>query len=246
VGGEGAATTAGTGVGGEGGESGEGGEGGEGGERGAATADPEADYLTGLGLIEGHLRAAMALTEARQQQMALTHSKHPTDEIYTDLRPQLDSHNAGQFDAELETLADALDAGLALAEVQEAHGDVVHRIAEAREHAGGGPGARLRAAVQLARTAAEEYAIGVEEGEIVNLHEYQDAWGFLRVARDELAQVAAGDDQSAAAAAREMLGQLESTAPLFPSIVPEARIDADPSLLWGAAARMEIAALSAG
>lgn len=231
------------GEGGEGTAATEGGEGGEGGERGAVAGNPEADYLAALGLIEGHLRAALALTEAEQQEMARTHAKHPGDEIYGDLRPGLDAHGAAPFDAELETLADALGSGAPLAEVRAAHAVVVERIAEAREHAAGGASARLDAAVQLARIAAEEYQIGVQDGEIANLHEYQDAWGFLQIARDELGQVADGGDQAAAYAAEQMLTQLGTTDPLFPAIVPEGRIEADPSLLWGAAARMEIAAL---
>ena len=97
--------------------------------------------------------------------------------------------------------------------------------------------------MQLVRIAAEEYDIGVVDGEIANLHEYQDAWGFVQVARDELRQVAEGDDPKAAAAAEEMLAELEAAGPLFPAIVPEGPMTADSSLLWGAAARMELAAL---
>ena len=46
----------------------------------------------------------------------------------------------------------------------------------------------------LTRVAGDEYTVAVEGGEISNLHEYQDSWGFLQVVESELQQMAAGDE----------------------------------------------------
>lgn len=95
----------------------------------------------------------------------------------------------------------------------------------------------------MVRTSADEYAIGVVEGEISNTHEYQDALGFVEVARQRLAgltdaQRAAGPD--AIAEVREQLTQIES---LWPSLDPQGQVDGTASLLYGAAARIQLAAL---
>jgi hypothetical protein len=173
--------------------------------------------------------------------MARTHVKHPEDEIYADLRPELDERGLEQFDTELQHLAHALMSDASDDTVQEAYDEVLHEIAELRDHASAGD--RLRGIVGMVRTAAEEYGVGVKDGAVVNAHEYQDAWGFLQAARDEAEKIAESGDEQAAAAAREIIAQLDTTAPLFAGIVPPERIDADASVLWGAAARMEIAAL---
>jgi hypothetical protein len=101
------------------------------------------------------------------------------------------------------------------------------------------------AAVQaLVKTAAEEYAAGVEGGRVVNPHEYQDAFGFVQTAEAAVArlkQAGSGDPEILAKVERE-LGTLQ---PAWPALVPPEQISTDASLLYGAAARIEIALLSA-
>ena len=93
----------------------------------------------------------------------------------------------------------------------------------------------------LVKTAAEEYSIAVKDGAVVNAHEYQDALGFVRVARrwtDRLED--AGADAEAVGRIRH---QLDEVKPAWPSLIPPKTVEVDPSLLHGAAARIEIAAL---
>lgn len=224
----------------------EGGEGGEGGEAGAARpGDEDAQFLADLAFVEGHLRAGVALYEAGAAEMAKTHMKHPEDEIYADLRPQLDSRGAEQFDSELAELAAAVEGGASVDEAKEVFEEVEHEIEEARERVGGGEAARLKAIVLVVREAAAEYHAGVQDGKVVETHEYQDAWGFVQAARaiaHELEDSSRPEVQEAVAKFQE---QFEAIAPAFPTLVPTAETEAaDASVLFGAAARMELAALA--
>lgn len=203
----------------------------------------EADYLTALGLVEGHLRAAVELAAADQRMMAVTHAEHPGDEIQGALGGALEARGAESFAPELDGLVATLRSDAAVADVEAANAVVLEAIAAARSHASGDAGPRLSATVNLARIAAQAYDAGVVDGAIADLLEYQDAWGFVQIARDQLHQIAASNDPEAAAVAAEMLSELGAAEPLFPSIVPEGEITGPSSLLWGAAARMEFAAL---
>jgi hypothetical protein len=228
------------------GKSSEGGEGGEGGEAGAARpGDEDAAFLADLAYVEGHLRAGVALYEAGAADMAKTHMKHPEDEIYADLRPQLDSRGAEQFDGELSELAAAVEGGASVEATKEAFEEVEHEIEEARERVGGGEAARLKAIVLIVREAAAEYNEGVKDGKVVETHEYQDAWGFLQAAKAMTGELAESPRPEVRDAVAQIEEQFEALAIAFPALVPTAETEAaDPSVLFAAAARMELAALT--
>jgi len=222
----------------------EGGEGGEGGE-GAAAREGDAEFLAALGYIEGHLRAGIALYEAGEGHMAGTHMKHPGDEIYRDLEPGLKERGAEGFDSELAELAAAVEGGASVDDAKAALAEVLHEVEEAREHTGGGAAARLRSIALITREAAHEYEEAVEGGKIAELHEYQDAWGFLEAARAMADELAESDDSEVVEAVAKIRAQLDEVAPAFTGVAPAADFTpADPSLIYGAAARMELAALS--
>ncbi len=98
----------------------------------------------------------------------------------------------------------------------------------------------------LIRVAGDEYAVAVEGGAISNLHEYQDSWGFLRVVETELEQMAASDDPAVSEASDEALEYLAATDAAFGDIQGEGEMTLDPSILYGAAARIELEALGLG
>jgi len=222
------------------------GEGGEGGESGGAdkARDDDARFLADLGLIEGHLRVGIALYEAGEVAMAETHMKHPGDEIYTNLVPHLQERGAEGFSGELAELAGAVEGGAPVAKAREVFGEVLHEIEEARERAGGGGKSRLGAIVIMTRVAADEYAVGVVDGQLANLHEYQDAWGFLQAARGMADELCEMDDQAVREAAETILAQVAETEAAFLGIAPSGMLPAaGASILYGAAARMELASL---
>lgn len=221
----------------------EGGEGGEGGEAGAVAAAPEdAGYLAALGFVEGHLRAGLALYTEGRADMAITHMKHPQDEIYADLAPQLEQRGAEGFAPQLTALATTVETGAPVADAQAAFDAIVTEITEAGE--GIAPRMQFDALAIILRTAADEYAVGVVDGTIAELHEYQDAWGFVQSAKARAAELALSDDPTVAAAAAKVTAALAEADTAFAALAPDGPVSGSADILYGAAARIELAALS--
>ena len=218
-------------------------EGGEGGEAGVVVEqDDDAAYLAALGFIEGHLRAGVALYEAGLADMAITHMKHPQDEIYANLAPQLAERGAEAFDLQLTALAAAVETGGSVQDVQAAFAAVLHEVEEASEATP--PRMQLEALALITRTAAEEYVIGVVDGQIAELHEYQDAWGFIQTVRARAAGLAESEDDAVAAAAAKIATALTDAETAFAGLAPEGAAPGTADILFGAAAQIEFAVLA--
>ena len=78
---------------------------------------------------------------------------------------------------------------------------------------------------------------------LINLHEYQDAYGFTQIAKRRLEQLPEATRNESTDTVEQVEGYLEELAGLWPSIAPKGDVDGDASKLYGAAARIEIAAL---
>ena len=221
----------------------EGGEGGEGGEAGHdEDMDAAVELLTDLGLIEGHLRAGITLYQAGFADQAITHMKHPQSEIYTELEAHLDQFDAPGFADELTALATAVEGGAPIGDAEAAFAAVLTRIEEARSHAHAGGAGEAASVLGLVRVAAEEYHIGIVDGAVSSLHEYQDAWGFIQVARSVAEQMAGEDDVAEKAFGEKALAALDEVAPALPGVSPEGKPLGDAGMLLAAAAKIELAA----
>ncbi|WP_347312443.1 hypothetical protein [Defluviimonas sp. SAOS-178_SWC] len=221
----------------------EGGEAGEAGESGtAATGDEVVDFLMDLGLIEGHLRAGVALYRAGLADQAATHMKHPQDEIYDELSYHLADFGAEGFAEELTALAEAVEGGKPAEAVEAALADVLKEIEEARDHAKASEAAEAQAMVAILRHAADEYGEGVKDGKIAELHEYQDAWGFVEVVRAQAAHMAGEDDAAEKAFGETAVAALDEARVALPDVSPEGKTLGDPSALFAAIATIELAA----
>jgi len=100
----------------------------------------------------------------------------------------------------------------------------------------------LGAVHALVKTAADEYAQGVKDGKVVNGHEYQDAWGFTTSANVLLATLSEEQRTAAGGSLADIQAQIDALlASAWPSVVPPESIATDASLLYGAAARIELA-----
>jgi len=220
----------------------QGGEGGEGGEQGTGGSG-DADFLTLLGLVEGHLRAGMELYRQGAADMAKTHMKHPSDELYVDLEPALVSRKREGFAPSLESLAHAIETGRPVDEAQKAFDAALADIDRARA-ASTELGDRLESITNLVRKAADEYGEGVKDGKIIELHEYQDAWGFTQAAKAQLASLSSEDRTRMGKSFDEIARELDGLDSAWPAFIAPTSITADASVLYGAAARIEIAALA--
>lgn len=224
-----------------------GGEAGEGGEAGQASQDPLTDdiaYLTQLALVQGHLTVGVALYAKGAEADAKVHMKHPQDELYARLVPALKARNAHEFGEELSALAADVEGGKPAAEAEKDLTRVVAAIDTARSVATATLKQKLRVVINLVRVAADEYGRGVKDGKVVNPKEYEDAWGFVTVAKELTSGLSKAKQEKAGPAYGKILDELNGLAPAWPAIVPPAHVDTDPALIYAAAARIELAVLS--
>ncbi|ACV25704.1 hypothetical protein [Kangiella koreensis] len=226
---------------GEGGE-GEAGEG-EGGTN-IDLAKDDAAFLAQLGLIRGHLWVGYKLYQEGHIDMAKTHMKHPEDELYAGLKPVFEARKVNGFANELQTLAKAVNEEKGEAAVKKAYRALQSRITQSEEIQVKSARDILLSISLMIRTAADEYAIGVKKGDVVNVHEYQDAFGFTEIAIERLDSISSEQQELAQddiANTRQWLLELRE---LWPSVDPKGKLEGDASHLYGAAARIELAAMN--
>ncbi|AUD77920.1 hypothetical protein CW740_01165 [Kangiella profundi] len=229
---------------GEGGE-GEGGEG-EGGEGGANIdlAKDNAAYLAQLGLIRGHLWVGYKLYQEGHIDMAKTHMKHPEDELYAGMEPVFKARQVDGFAKELQVLADAVNGEKGDAAVKKAYQSLQNQIAKSERIEEKSARDVLISISLMVRTAADEYAIGVKNGDVVNVHEYQDAYGFTEIAIERLDSINSEQQQLAAKDIENTRQWLLELRDLWPTVDPQGKLEGDASHLYGAAARIELAAMN--
>lgn len=229
---------------GEGGE-GEGGEG-EGGE-GASSIDlvkDDAAFLAQLGLIRGHLWVGYKLYQEGHIEMAKTHMKHPEDELYAGLEPVFQAREVDGFAKELKVLADAVNGEKGDAAVKKAYQALKNQIAKSEQIDKKSARDVLISISLMIRTAADEYAIGVKNGDVVNVHEYQDAYGFTEIAIERLDSINSEQQQVAVKDIENTRQWLLELRELWPTVNPQGKLEGDASHLYGAAARIELAAMN--
>lgn len=221
-------------------------EGGEGGE-GASTADAissDAVYLGQMAFIRGHLNVGVNLYREGQVEASATHMKHPGDELYANLLPAIEARGAQDFADQLEALAVAVENEQPLPEVEQAYNNLLDSISAAESVVKEQDAKTLGAViVDLVRTAAAEFDIATaDDGALENEHEYQDSLGFVRIANDLLDAIEGKTSNADAVAA--IRTQLDSLLPIWPSLQAPQHLPTEPSVIYGAASRIEIATLS--
>ncbi len=143
-----------------------------------------------LAFMSGHVEAGLALYRADEPDMAAPHLLHPVSETHAAEREGLDALG---FDGTLfETVSRALDAGRPASEIEPQLAAAEANLALIAQQAPGNPKDII---LYLMETLLAEYAIGVPESEVTDPGEYQDAFGFVRVAiqRAEAFDGEAGD-----------------------------------------------------
>lgn len=148
-----------------------------------ATGTAEAAVVTTLMEMLGHLEASRANLERGNWTLAQAHAAHPTAEYWAAISAELTARGLAA------TLRPALDASLEAAKAQAsdalAKNDAARqavRQAIDRVLAGQSEHTTLAVALaDLAESTATEFGEGVASGKLVNLEEFQDAWGFFRV-----------------------------------------------------------------
>ena len=201
-----------------------------------ASVAADADYLTQLGLMRGHLMVGHALLALGERAAARTHAKHPSDELYADIEPSFAERGAEGFAAELETHAAAV-AGDDASAVDGAYATLTTAISRSERVVETTPSLIARVIVALLREAAAEYAVGIVDGRLENAHEYQDAYGFTHVAL-ELARTRHATTAATDADRRvfdQMARRIAALLDMWPNLMPPDELDQDATRLHAAA-----------
>jgi hypothetical protein len=220
------------------------GEAGEGGESGAIEGiSTEAAYLTRLALVEGHLIAAALMHARGYPDEAAGLAGHPEAEMMDEVRATLTDRGAADFTRELEAVGAVIADGASPDEVRAS----LLALQTAIDAAGAADGipvrARLDAMLALTRAAAHEYETAIAGGPANEIFAYHESLGFL-IAADRMAQtLAASPGTDVAAAAQGIRTALAAAIAEYGDLGAHELPPGDPSVLHGAAARVEIAAL---
>jgi hypothetical protein len=228
-----------------GGEAGEAGE--EGGPKGAKSSlPPELDFALKLSQIRGHLLVGDELVKLGEWTAATPHFAHPGKELYGPIRGRLKDYKVPPFEAALRELANAVkakkggeDYAKAWAKVDKALTTAEAAVADKQANR---PAFEVETAIELAKSARDEYGESVKQGRVVKPVEYQDARGFILHAAKMIESVAPAlekKDADALAKLRAGFAELEKDvlSPLPPKTPP-----AELSELLGDVARVELAA----
>lgn len=177
-------------------------------------------FLTQLSLIQGHLLAGYELYRQDLPSLAETHMKHPGEEIYSGLMPAFATRGCQDFGSDLIALSNAVEDRQTMADFNriftglDANIEACSAVVDQRQET------VLAVIRNLLVTADEEYAIGIVDGTLVNLHEYQDAWGFVQIANRWTHARVFAKNQASTAMAEAVRTAIESLESLFPSLNP--------------------------
>ncbi|MFQ5801997.1 MAG: hypothetical protein ACE5JQ_03755 [Candidatus Methylomirabilales bacterium] len=148
-------------------------------------------WAANIEMMKGHLTASLENLRLGEEAMALVHASHPVAEHFDLVAPPLRARSPG-FETRARTvligLQEQLDRGLQAVEYERVLAQVFDVLDQALDvlippdilaEAG------FQAAIiaQLCQTASQEYRVGVREGRVATLVEYQDAFGFVQRAQ---------------------------------------------------------------
>jgi len=153
----------------------------------------DVDFATNIEFIKGHLSAAISNKQAGNNELTQTHTFHPITEIYTLIRNQLSS-----ADNELnKTLINSLDNLTSIVfkstptefiksadSVKILLDKAIITVIPEKEVAD--IKFNMSTLINLLKTAESEYDVGIANGTITNIAEYQDAQGFISAANELL------------------------------------------------------------
>ncbi|SDF79517.1 hypothetical protein SAMN05216241_102379 [Limimonas halophila] len=174
-----------------------GGEGGEGGEGGTALPDDQKNLYRIL-FFESHLRVSKQLVDAGAIDQAKTHAGHVVEHLDGHIGHELDEYGFDTDDLKdaAEELVERMEDGAGTEAIHAGWGRAIHALSELKL---GIPAIKqqdpdyvMSVATALLRKANAEYAAAVQDRQLVNRAEYQDARGFVWTARD-LIGTAAGE-----------------------------------------------------
>ena len=141
------------------------------------------DFGYKLSLVNGHLWAASELVSQNQFELAKRHSKHPSEEIYTELLPYFRATESRGFSEELTRMSNLFDTNNTV-NFPAAYSATKQRIDRHLADLPLSDDGKRVVVYKLMSQALTEFEVGVREGVVTDLQEYQDARGFVEIAGD--------------------------------------------------------------
>lgn len=212
-----------------------------------AFAAPSGDVIFGryIAQIRAHIATGDELIARGDWTGAAPHFGFPTEEIYGIIRDDVRNYKASPFDDALKALARAVkERNLRQYPAAKERVDKALAAIEASLRGRQPDRARfvLETAVELLKTAPDEYEDAIAKGRIVRQVGYQTARGFILEAQrmiDSVASSLEAKDASALASLRSGFGQLRK---IFPTVKPPRAPLGDLNAVLGAVSRVELAA----
>jgi len=201
-------------------------------------------FLAQLGFIRGHLWVGMKLYEQGHIEMAKTHMKHPGDELYSGLTEAFEARGLPGFAEPLNTLAESVINDQSKDVVMNNYNELRDAISANEPIDNMLAKDVILSISSMLMVAADEYAVGIQNGEVANVHEYQDALGFKEIALDRLNRINDAEAHKAQDAINETRQVINNLNNLWPTTTPEGKVDGEPSKIYGAASRIELEARS--
>jgi hypothetical protein len=193
-------------------------------------AGEEARFGSTIWQIRGHHLVSLELYGSGEKAPALAHAHHPLGEVLPSVKGEIEEQDAAAADAlelALEEAVELVEGDAPSDEVQAAYDRALGALRDAEAAVVGEPSSPAyvgSVVAGLLATSAHEYEEAAPEGEITNIEEYEDAYGFLLAAKELYEEIATAIQERAAHEAEEIeeaFGQLEQA---FPGPRPPAHL----------------------
>jgi hypothetical protein len=206
---------------------------------------PDVAFARFIALIRGHLLTGDELASQRQWNAALPHVSFPREEIYGVIRDDLRTYRTPPFDGALKALARAVKVHNAK-QYLKARKNVEDALAAAdaglKAKAPNWPRFVVAVAIEVLKTAPDEYDDAVAKGRIVHPIGYHTARGFI-LQSDRMIESAAGEvDAGNAVALGEMRAGLMELKQAFASVTAPKQPVLNYATVLGIVSRIELAA----
>jgi len=155
--------------------------------------------------------------------------KHPKSELYSAIIPTFEAKKAKGFAVELANLALSVESNEEFKMVSRKYEILLNVISENEKIVGTENNTfneKISLVNALLEIAAEEYAIGIVDGNVENKFEYQDALGFTTVAKNILEKTNSLNSPQVLKRDKA-LGIIKDLSSLWPSLVPTENVKGD-------------------
>ena len=210
-----------------------------------AALPPDVAFARFIALIRGHLLTGDELASQRQWNAEHPHFSFPTEEIYGVIRDDLRSYKTPPFDGALKALARAVKAHNAKQYTkarQKVEGALAAADAGLKAKAPNWPRFVVAVAIEVLKTASDEYDDAVAKGRIVRPIGYQTARGFILQADRMIESVAGELEANNAAALGDMRAGFAQLKQAFASVTAPKQAVMDYPAVLGIVSRIELAA----